>query len=174
MPREPRAAEFEQLVLFAILHLGENAYGMTIRREIEDRTERRTSLGAVYTTLDRLEKKGYVMSWTGSPAPQRGGRSKASLQSPDPGKAALRNSAAILAAMAAGLVHYANEALTKRPCTVETILPSSVVQVLRWTDRSKGMGQGIGRRLAALSPLIGEANKQDPHPSRAQAQLTAK
>jgi hypothetical protein len=56
MPKEPRAAEFEQLVLLAILRLKENAYGMSIRREIEDRTERRTSLGAVYTTLDRLER----------------------------------------------------------------------------------------------------------------------
>src|ERR1700690_4132239 len=103
MPKEPRAAEFEQMVLFAILHLGENAYGMTIRLEIEDRTERRTSLGAVYTTLDRLEKKGYVSSWKGSPAPQRGGRSKRLFKVQPLGKAALRNSAAILAAMTAGL-----------------------------------------------------------------------
>jgi len=103
VPKEPRAGEFEQLVLLAVLHLGENAYGMTIRREIEDRTERRTALGAVYTTLDRLEKKGYVSSWTGSPTPQRGGRSKRFFKVKPLGKAALRNSAAILAAMAADL-----------------------------------------------------------------------
>jgi PadR family transcriptional regulator len=103
MPKEPRAAEFEQLVLLAILHLGENAYGMTIRREIEDRTERRTSLGAVYTTLERLEKKGYVSSWKGSPSPQRGGRSKRLFKVQPLGKAALRNSAAVRSAMAEGL-----------------------------------------------------------------------
>ena len=115
MPKEPRAAEFEQLVLLAILHLGENAYGMTIRREIEDRTERRTSLGAVYTTLDRLEKKGYVRSWTGSPAPQRGGRSKRLFKVQPLGKAALRNSAAILAAMTAGLVGNLADFFAKSP-----------------------------------------------------------
>ena len=103
MPKEPHAGEFEQLVLLAILHLGENAYGMTIQREIEDRTERRTALGAVYTTLDRLEKKGYVSSRTGSPAPERGGRSKRFFKVQALGRAALRNSASIRAAMAAGL-----------------------------------------------------------------------
>jgi PadR family transcriptional regulator PadR len=103
MPREPRAGEFEQLILLAILRLGENAYGMTVRREIEDRTERRTALGAVYTTLDRLEKKGYVSSWAGSPTPERGGRSKRFFKVQALGKAALRNSASIRAAMAADL-----------------------------------------------------------------------
>jgi PadR family transcriptional regulator PadR len=103
MPKEPRAGEFEQLVLLAILHLGDNAYGMAIRREIEGRTERRTALGAVYTTLDRLEEKGYVSSWIGSPTPERGGRSKRFFKVEVLGKAALRNSASIRAAMAAGL-----------------------------------------------------------------------
>jgi PadR family transcriptional regulator, regulatory protein PadR len=103
VPKEPRAGEFEQLVLLAILHLGENGYGMAIRREIEDRTERRTALGAVYTTLDRLEKKGYVTSRIGSPAPERGGRSKRFFKVRPLGKAALRNGASIRAAMAAGM-----------------------------------------------------------------------
>ena len=103
MPKEPKAGEFEQLVLLAILQLGENAYGMAIRREIEQRTERRTALGAVYTTLERMENKGYVSSWTGSPAPERGGRSKRFFKVETLGKAALRNAAAIRAAMAAGI-----------------------------------------------------------------------
>jgi len=115
MSKEPRAAEFEQLVLLAILHLGENAYGMTIRREIEDRTERRTSLSAVYTTLDRLEKKGYISSWKGAPAPQRGGRSKRFFKVQTLGKAALRNSATIRAAMAAGLVGSLADFFAKSP-----------------------------------------------------------
>lgn len=103
MPKEPRVGEFEQLVLLAILQLQGNAYGMTIRREIEERTERRTALGAVYTTLDRLEEKGYVSSRIGSPAPERGGRAKRFFKVETLGKAALRNSASIRAAMAAGL-----------------------------------------------------------------------
>jgi DNA-binding PadR family transcriptional regulator len=103
MQREPRAGQFEQLILLAILRLKENAYGMTIRREIQDRTERIVALGAVYTTLDRLEKKGYVSSWTGSPSPERGGRAKRLFKVQALGKAALRNSASIRAAMSAGL-----------------------------------------------------------------------
>lgn len=103
MPREPKAGEFEQLVLLSILQLKDNAYGMSIRRDIEDRTERRTALGAVYTTLERLEAKGYVSSWTSSPTPKRGGRAKRIFQVRPLGKAALRNSAAIRASMSAGL-----------------------------------------------------------------------
>jgi PadR family transcriptional regulator PadR len=103
VPREPRAGQFEQLVLLAVLRLKENAYGMTIRREIQDRTERIVALGAVCTTLDRLEKKGYVSSWTGSPSPERGGRSKRFFKIQPLGRAALRNSASIRAAMSAGL-----------------------------------------------------------------------
>ena len=103
MPREPHLGQFEQLVVLAILQLKENAYGMAIRREIQDRTERIVALGAVYTTLDRLEKKGYVSSWTGSPSPERGGRAKRLFKVQALGKAALRNAAAIRAAMFAGL-----------------------------------------------------------------------
>lgn len=69
--------EFEQLVLLAILRLqGEGAYGVTIRSEIAQNTERDPAPGAVYTTLDRLENKGFVKSEEGESTPQRGGRSK--------------------------------------------------------------------------------------------------
>lgn len=68
--------EFEQIVLLALIKLGRNAYGMTIRREISKRTEREVSIGAVYTTLERMEKKGYVSSRIGDPTPERGGRAK--------------------------------------------------------------------------------------------------
>ena len=70
----PVLGEFEQLVLFAIVRLGDEAYGATIRREIEEKTERRLSISAVYTTLERLEDKGCVRSWLGEPTPARGGR----------------------------------------------------------------------------------------------------
>jgi PadR family transcriptional regulator PadR len=67
---------FEQLVLLAILQLGQNAYGMTIRREIEERAGRPTSIGAVYLTLDRMRQKGFVESDLGEATPERGGRAK--------------------------------------------------------------------------------------------------
>lgn len=68
--------EFEYLLLSAAARLGDGAYGAAIRREIEGATKRRCSIGALYTTLDRLEAKGLVRSWMGDPTPQRGGRQK--------------------------------------------------------------------------------------------------
>ena len=58
--------EFEQLVILAILRLGEEAYAVTITQEIEDRTGQAVSSGAVYTTLNRLEEKGYLSSYRGA------------------------------------------------------------------------------------------------------------
>jgi PadR family transcriptional regulator PadR len=66
--------DFEQLVLLALVRLGPEAYGATIRREIEARTGRDLAISAVYITLDRLEVKGLVRSRVGEPTPQRGGR----------------------------------------------------------------------------------------------------
>ena len=68
--------EFEHIVLLAVLRLNDQAYGVTVRREIEARTKREVSIGAIYATLDRLEAKGYVQSRAGDPTPERGGRSK--------------------------------------------------------------------------------------------------
>ena len=68
--------EFEYLMLTAAARLGEGAYGASIRRRIEEATKRRCSIGALYTTLDRLEAKGFVKTWMGDPTPERGGRPK--------------------------------------------------------------------------------------------------
>ena len=68
--------EFEQLILLAILRLGDRAYGVTIRTEISERAGRTVAPGALYTALDRLEDKGLVKSRFGEPSPQRGGRAK--------------------------------------------------------------------------------------------------
>src|SRR5215813_1209093 len=68
--------EFEYLLLTAAVRLGEEAYGAAIRREVEEATGRRCSIGALYTTLDRLETKGLLKTWMGDPTPQRGGRAK--------------------------------------------------------------------------------------------------
>ena len=68
--------EFEQLVLLAILRLGDSAYGVSIRAEIVERTRRSVTPGALYTTLHRLEEKGLVRSRSGEPTRERGGRAK--------------------------------------------------------------------------------------------------
>jgi PadR family transcriptional regulator PadR len=67
---------FEEYVLFAVLRLGEQAYGAKIRQTVEEATERSVSVGAIYATLDRLERKGFIHSWQGEATPERGGRAK--------------------------------------------------------------------------------------------------
>src|SRR5215475_10346428 len=76
MPNRDYLGEFEHIVLLAVLRLDDHAYGVAVRREIEARTRREVSIGAIYATLDRLEAKGYVQSRVGGPTPERGGRSK--------------------------------------------------------------------------------------------------
>jgi DNA-binding PadR family transcriptional regulator len=81
--------EFEQVVMLAILRLGDEAYGGSIRAEIESCTGREPSAGALYTTLDRLEAKGRLTSRMGSPTAQRGGRAKRFFKLTDSAKSAL-------------------------------------------------------------------------------------
>ena len=95
--------EFEQIVLMAVVRLGEDAYGATIRREIETRTGRRLSISGVYTTLERMEEKGYVRSWVGEPRAERGGRRRKYFALLPPGKRALRSAYTAYTEMAAGL-----------------------------------------------------------------------
>src|SRR6202045_3738777 len=68
--------EFEYFLLTAAARLGDDAYGAAIRQEIEGTTKRRCSIGALYTTLDRLEAKGLLKTWMGQATPERGGRAK--------------------------------------------------------------------------------------------------
>jgi PadR family transcriptional regulator, regulatory protein PadR len=68
--------EFEYLLITAAARLGEEAYGAAIRREVEAATGKRCSIGALYTTLDRLQAKGLVKTWMGEATAQRGGRAK--------------------------------------------------------------------------------------------------
>jgi DNA-binding PadR family transcriptional regulator len=68
--------EFEYVLITAAAGLGENAYSAAIREEIESTTERRCSMGALYTTIDRLETKGLLKTWMGELTRQRGGRAK--------------------------------------------------------------------------------------------------
>ena len=82
--------EFEQLVVLALLRLDNLAYGMEVREEIERRTGREVSYGAVYTALDRLEKKGLVAHALGESTPERGGRAKKFFRVEPAGRDALR------------------------------------------------------------------------------------
>jgi len=83
---------FEQLVLLALVALGDTAYGIVIAEEISARSGRRCSLGSVYKTLDRLDTKGYVSSSLGAPTPERGGRRKKFVRVEPAGLRALRRS----------------------------------------------------------------------------------
>jgi DNA-binding PadR family transcriptional regulator len=66
----------ELAILLAVARLGDEAYGLSVRRDLTARVGRDYSVGAVYTTLERLERKGYVRSRVCGPAPTRGGRSR--------------------------------------------------------------------------------------------------
>ena len=81
--------EFEQLILLAILRLGDDAYGVTIRAELADRAGRAIAPGALYTALERLETKGMITSRMGDPTPQRGGRAKRYVRVTAAGKRAI-------------------------------------------------------------------------------------
>ena len=95
--------EFEQVVLLAVLRLGDNAYGVTILREIQRQAARPVSRGAVYVTLDRLERKKLVASRLADPTPERGGRAKRYFRVQPAGIAALRDSRRALARLWEGL-----------------------------------------------------------------------
>ena len=95
--------EFEQLVLLALLQLKDQAYGVTIRQEIEARTGREAGLGSVYKTLERLEQKGLVSSRVGEPTRERGGRRKKFYEAAPAGVRALRQSLRAIHEMANGL-----------------------------------------------------------------------
>jgi DNA-binding PadR family transcriptional regulator len=90
MPKGTYLGDFEQLVLLALMRLGEGAYGMTVRRELEEIADRRVSLGAIYATLDRLESKGLVSSFLGPSGRERRGRAKRFFRVESPGVLALR------------------------------------------------------------------------------------
>lgn len=89
MGRSDRLGSLEELVLLALVRLGENAYGVTVWREIQTRAGKEISIGAIYTVLDRLERKGFVSSRIGEPTPERGGRAKRFFQIEAPGSRAL-------------------------------------------------------------------------------------
>jgi DNA-binding PadR family transcriptional regulator len=106
MGQDPQPlGEFEQMVLLAVLCAAQDgdAYGVTVHGELERRTRRRVARGAVYMTLDRLEKKGLLESYLTDPTPERGGRAKRCYRVTKPAVAALRASRRALVALWEGL-----------------------------------------------------------------------
>ncbi len=103
MPKGDFLGAFEEIVLLAVVHLGEDAYGMTIRQEIERRAGRAVSIGAVYSTLDRLEAKGHVSSRYADPAAERRGRARRYFTLEPAGARGLARSRDILASMWQGV-----------------------------------------------------------------------
>ena len=102
MPKS-RLGELELLVLLALLHLGPEAYGVSIHETIEQRSGHDVALGAIYATLTRLEEKRFVAPWLSGPLPIRGGRARKHWKLTPLGERALKNAASALAGMLDGL-----------------------------------------------------------------------
>jgi PadR family transcriptional regulator, regulatory protein PadR len=83
--------EFEELVLLTIASLGEDAYGVSIKENIEKRSDRSISIGALHSTITRLEEKGLIKSWLGEPTQERGGRRKRFFEITHQGKVSLHH-----------------------------------------------------------------------------------
>src|SRR5664279_1773801 len=99
----PRLGELEQLVLLALLRLGDRAYGVAVQREIAARAKRSLSFATIYTTLNRLEEKGLVTTRLGEATAERGGRRKTYYSLSTTGRAAVKASLKALRTMSAGL-----------------------------------------------------------------------
>jgi PadR family transcriptional regulator, regulatory protein PadR len=83
--------EFEELVLLTVASLGDDAYGVSIKEDIEKRSDRTISIGALHSTITRLEEKNYLKSWLGEPTQERGGRRKRFFELTHQGKVALHD-----------------------------------------------------------------------------------
>ncbi|GMV11124.1 MAG TPA: helix-turn-helix transcriptional regulator [Gemmatimonadaceae bacterium] len=95
--------DVEQLVMLALLRLGDAGFGAAVQREIAERAGRDVTLGAVYTALARLEEKGYVRSRVGDPLPQRGGRRRRHYDVLPAGRVAITEAWRAMRALSRGL-----------------------------------------------------------------------
>lgn len=103
MGRSGNVGELGQLVLLAVLRLGEGAYGVTIRRELRERAGRSVTPGTIYPTLERLERNGWLRSWMGEGRPERGGRPRRHYALEPEGLAEIRRAWGELRGLAEGL-----------------------------------------------------------------------
>ena len=95
--------QLELIVLLTVARLGDDAYGLAVRRAVSARTRRDYSIGAVYTTLQRLEDKGFLRSRTTEPLPVRGGRSRRQFKLTAAGTRAMRDAERVAASVWAGI-----------------------------------------------------------------------
>ena len=107
--------EFEQLILLAVMRLGDDAYGVTIKREIERRTGREIFIGAVYTALGRLHDNGYLSSEVSEPTAKRGGRRRKHYRLEADGEAALARSHRAYTSMIEGIEGDLDTLAARRP-----------------------------------------------------------
>src|ERR1700723_2738008 len=133
--------EFEHIIVLALLRLADQAYGVTVRQEIELRTKREVSIGAVYATLDRLEAKGYVKSQRGDPTPERGGRAKRFFRVTGKGIAAASRTHRGLESMTEGLAFIRSHSCRRNhsgfnrralPCGFSLCSPFTIKQNPSW------------------------------------------
>jgi DNA-binding PadR family transcriptional regulator len=103
MSRGKYLGEFEQMVLLAVARLGDGAYGMSIRREIEACSGRHVAIGAVYATLERLREKEYVQTSAGDTSPERDGRARKFFALTESGVEVLEKARAVQERLWAGL-----------------------------------------------------------------------
>lgn len=103
MGRGDYLGEFEMVVMLGLARLEDEAYGMTVFEEIRDVTGRDLTIPAVYVTLNRLEKKGYVEARTGNASPERGGRAKKYYRITDEGHRVLASTQEMLSRLAQGI-----------------------------------------------------------------------
>lgn len=103
MSKDSLLGTFEEQVLLAVVHAGDEAYGMHIRRQIEERIGRSVAIGAVYATLDRLEAKGLLSSWLAKPEAVRRGRPRRYFKLESAGASALQEAREAHASMWRGV-----------------------------------------------------------------------
>jgi DNA-binding PadR family transcriptional regulator len=87
---------FEMMILLALIRLGDDAYGVPITKEIEERSDRQVSIASVYVALETLSRKGFVVSDLGEPTPERGGRAKRFFRITAKGMREVRNTRRVL------------------------------------------------------------------------------
>ena len=99
----PALAEFELRVLLTVMRCGDDAYAVAVHDDLQRRTRRRASIGAVYVTLDRLERKGLLQSTLGEPRAERGGRARRHYRLSRKGEAAVRQECVVIQDLWRGL-----------------------------------------------------------------------